>query len=243
MAEVDELLDGVAVRLPDVETIRAKGRRRRIRKTVATAVFTTVAVAAGVWAVLPGAMDGREEERGTVATTPENPFRRDGVVQLWPADEMPLYGKWHWRESAGPRESAGARSLSGPLPEVGLDGACPRSFASDRLSPPNQSRYSRQYEGTRAAKAQQRIAEYDDAATARAELGLLRDELKACGLRPSAEKTTDDRVGAEGTDLWRGTVEGGRTMRVYLESWGTWVSGAEVLDGTDGRGGTGSQGG
>lgn len=121
MAEVEELLDGVVVRLPAAEEIRARGRRRSRRRTTTVVVCTVALMAAGAWAVLPTGADQRHKHE-TVATAPDNPFRKDGLVQMMRADEVPRHGTWHWKEDERP--TTGAGSQGDPLPYLGLDGAC-----------------------------------------------------------------------------------------------------------------------
>ncbi|MEU1467012.1 hypothetical protein ABZ434_02110 [Streptomyces sp. NPDC005761] len=224
MAEVEELLDAVAVRLPAAEEIRARGRRRRSRRRMAGAAGMAALVAAGAWALLPS--DVREPDRGAVATATDNPFRSDGVIRMRPADELPGYRRWHWKADGEPASDTGTQG--GPLPQVGLDGACPASFAM--ADEPGQSRYSLRYRGTDGALAQHRVVEYDDTATARAQLTDLRSALKACGLR--AGQPTEAEA-EEGSSVWSGTAENGRTMRVTVRAWNSWVSVIEVLDGVD----------
>ncbi|WNI24402.1 hypothetical protein [Streptomyces sp. ITFR-16] len=224
MAEVDELLEGVAVRLPAAEEIRAKGQRRRTRSRAVrvAAGGAAVLVAAGAWALLP---PGHPEARQTVATATENPFRTDGVIRTREPDELPGYARWHWRTTGGERPEA-AGQPGGPLPQVGLDQACPGSFAQG--NPPDQKRYSLLYTGRDDALAQHRIIEYDDAATARAQVAELGDAMTACGLRPASATAQERR---EGAAAWSGTVKDGRPMRVTVRRWTSWVSVVEILDG------------
>lgn len=225
MAEVEELLDGVAVRLPAAEEIRARGQRRRTRRRMAgTAAGVAVLVAAGAWAVLPP--DAREPAHGTVATATDNPFRTDdGLILMRDADELPGYDQWHWKANEG--LPADAEPQSGPLPQVGLDGACPGSFVMQDEQP-GQKSYSTVYRGSGGALAQHRVIEYDDTATARDQLTGLRAALAACGL---TSVRPDVREANEGSDVWSGTVNDHRTLRVTVRSWRSWVSVLEVLDG------------
>lgn len=223
MAEVEDLLEGVALRLPDAKEIRAKGQRRRTRSRVVRvgAGGAAVLVAAGAWALLPSDDRGT---RQTVATATDNPFRTDGEIQMLRVDELPGYARWHWTESASLPEGAGPRSDA--LPQVGLNEACPGSFVVK--DSPGQKAYSLLYTGRDHALAQYRVIEYDDTATARSQVAELREEIAKCGLRtvsPTARETE------EGSKVWSGTVPDGRTMRVTVRRWNSWVSVAEVLDG------------
>ncbi|MFG3135246.1 hypothetical protein ACGFZA_03370 [Streptomyces sp. NPDC048211] len=224
MAEVEDLLEGVTVRLSAAEEIRAKGRRRRTRNRAVRvgAGGAALLAAAGAWMLLPPDDRGT---RQTVATATANPFRTDGVIQMPRADELPGYARWHWTESAGLPTGAGRRS--GPLPQVGLAEACPASFAM--TDEPGQQRYSLLYTGRDHALAQYRVIAYDDTATARSQVAKVREQMTECGLRavpPTA------RESEEGSRAWSGTVQDGRTMRVTVRRWNSWVSVAEVLDGT-----------
>lgn len=120
----------------------------------------------------------------------------------------------------------GAGRRSGPLPQVGLDEACPGSFAV--TDSPGQKAYSLVYTGRDHALAQYRVVEYDDTATARSQVADLREEITKCGLRTV---TPTVREKEEGSTAWSGTVRDGRTMRVTVRRWNSWVSVAEVMDG------------
>ncbi|MFJ5722115.1 hypothetical protein [Streptomyces sp. NPDC093149] len=226
MAEVEELLDGVVVRLPAAEEIRAKGRRRSRRRTTTAVVCTVALMAAGAWAVLPTGADQRHKH-ATVATAPDNPFRKDGVIQTMRADEVPLHGTWHWKEDERP--TTGAGSQGDPLPYPGLDGAC--ADAPSSVGAVNRIGYSRWYTGRDGAVAQQCIVEYDDEATAREQLRKMGDALESGGLRsaPGNSGKAED-----GSGSWAGPVESGRTLRVFTRRWNSWVSVTEVLDGVRG---------
>ncbi|MER5362960.1 hypothetical protein [Streptomyces sp. NPDC002785] len=223
MAEVEELLDGVAVRLPAAAEIRAKATRRTRRRTTTAVVCSAVLMAIGAWAVLPTGAD-QQRRHDTVATAPDNPFRKDGLIQTWRAGEVPLYDQWHWTEGDGSQADAPAQD--GLLPQVGLAGACPGSLVT--ADTPDQICYSQQYKGSSGALAQQRIVEFDDTATAGEQLRKVQDELTACGLRPTSQSSSSP---ADGPLSWSGTVKGDRTMRVFLQRWNSWVSVTEVLDG------------
>ncbi|MFI6646084.1 hypothetical protein ACIBI8_00485 [Streptomyces sp. NPDC050529] len=223
MAEVEDLLEGVAVRLSPAEEIRAKGQQRRTRSRAVRmgAVGAAVLVAAGAWALIPS---DAPATRQTVTTATDNPFRTDGEIQMLRVDELPGYARWHWTESASLPAGAGRRS--GPLPQVGLDEACPGSFAV--TDSPGQKAYSLVYTGRDHALAQYRVVEYDDTVTARSQVADLREEITKCGLRTV---TPTAREKEEGSTAWSGTVQDGRTMRVTVRRWNSWVSVAEVMDG------------
>ncbi|MFB7185732.1 hypothetical protein ACFCZT_10520 [Streptomyces sp. NPDC056230] len=226
MAEVEELLDGVVVRLPAAEEIRARGRRRSRRRATTAVVCTVALMAAGAWAVLPTGADQRHKHE-TVATTPDNPFRKDGVIQTMRADEVPLHGTWQWEEDERP--TTGAGSQGDPLPHLGLDGACASKPPS--VGAVDETSYGRRYTGRDGAAAQQCIVEYDDDATAREQLRKMGGVLESGGLRaaPGNSGKAED-----GSGSWAGTVENGRTLRVFTRRWNSWISVTEVLDGVRG---------
>ncbi|WP_327310991.1 hypothetical protein [Streptomyces sp. NBC_01243] len=230
MAEVEELLDGVVVRLPAAEEIRQRGQRRRARRRAGTAALCAgVLMAAGAWILLPAGTD-RPHERGTVASAPDNPFRENGMVRTLPAEEVPLYGTWHWKENEGRPVDSDARGDL--LNRAGLRTVCP--VASPQTGAPDRVGYSQEYRGRRDAVARQCLVEYDDAATAREQLGAVHTGLEADGLRRTPGSAPDDVRGDRGaTVAWAGTVPGGHTLRVYTRRWESWVSVVEILDGTD----------
>ncbi|MFJ7630765.1 hypothetical protein ACIQZN_30230 [Streptomyces sp. NPDC097595] len=224
MAEVEDLIEDVAIRLPEAEDIRARGQRRRTRARAVRggAAGAVVLAAAGAWGLL--LPEDGPEARQTVATTTANPFKVDGVVVMRPADEVPGYATWHWKETTSPPKGTGP--ISDALPQVGLDGACPASFVpADEL---DRKGYSLLYTGSDHALAQHRITEYDDTATARSQVTALRGAMTRCGLH-SATPTAGEKE--EGSTVWSGTVDDGRTLRVTVRRWESWVSVEEVLHG------------
>lgn len=230
MAEVEELLDGVVVRLPAAEEIRRKGQRRRARRRAGTAALcAAVLMAAGAWILLPAGTD-RQHERGAVATAPDNPFRENGMVRTLPAEEVPLYGTWHWKENEGRPVDSDARGDL--LNWAGLSTFCP--VTSPQTAEPDRVGYSQEYRGVRKAVARQCLVEYDDVATAREQLKEVYTGLESDGLRRVPAGGPDDARGDRGaTVAWSGTVPGGHTLRVFTRRWESWVSVVEILDGTD----------
>ncbi|MFF8611718.1 hypothetical protein [Streptomyces sp. NPDC015350] len=236
MAEVEELLDGVAVRLPAAEEIRRRGQRRRARRRTGAAALCTVALlAAGAWALLPGGPDGpdRPDGRGTVAIAPDNPFRENGVVTL-PAKEVPLDDVWHWKGNEGRPVDSDARGDL--LNRAGIGMFCQRAFPGtpSGTDPVDRIGYTAEYRGVRKAVARRCLVEYDDEATARDELRTVLAGLDADGLSRTAGASQDVREGAaapETVTAWSGKVSGGHTLRVFTQRWKSWVSVVEVLDG------------
>ncbi|MEL5956322.1 hypothetical protein AADR41_16400 [Streptomyces sp. CLV115] len=230
MAEVEELLDGVVVRLPAAEEIRRRGQRRRARRRAGTAALCAgVLMAAGAWILLPAGTD-RPHEGGVVATAPDNPFRENGMVRTLPAEEVPLYGTWRWKENEGRPVDSDARGEL--LNRAGLGAFC--SVASPQPGAPDRVGYSREYRGGHDAVARQCLVEYDDAATAGEQLGTVHTGLAAEGLRRTPGSTPDGARGDRGaTAAWAGPAPGGHTLRVYTRRWESWVSVVEILDGTD----------
>lgn len=244
MAEVEELLDGVAVRLPAGEEIRRRGQRRRTRRRTGAAALCAVALAAaGAWALLPGGTD-RPDGRGTVATTPDNPFREDGAVRTLPAKEVPLYDTWRWKENEGRHVDSDARG--GLLNRAGLGTFCPGASmgADPGANTADRIGYTAEYRGVGKAVARQCLVEYDDEATARDELRTVLAGLGADGLSRTPGASQDGReredgrggapegaAGPEEVTAWSGKVPGGHTLRVFTQRWKSWVSVVEVLDG------------
>ncbi|OKJ70346.1 hypothetical protein [Streptomyces sp. CB02460] len=224
MAEVEDLIEDVAIRLPEAGDIRARGQRRRTRARAVRggAAGAVVLTAAGAWGLLLPS-DG-PEARQTVSTTTANPFRVGGEVVMRPAGELPGYATWHWKETASLPEGAGPRSDA--LPQVGLDGACPASFVP--ADEPGQQRYSVLYTGSGHALAQHRVIEYEATATARSQVTALRGAMERCGLHSASPSAREKE---EGSAVWSGTVEDGRTLRVTVRRWESWVSVEEVLHG------------
>lgn len=222
MAEVEELLDDVTVRMPGGAELRARGARRTVRRRAAGGVAVAAVVAGALtWGVASGGGDGREVR--PAATPKENPFMVGGVVRLLSPELMPQATKWHWKSM----EEQQMPDL--PLPEVGFENSCPGSHAGQKA--PSQVQYGTEYygddgdNGDRSANARQRVTEYGSESVAADEESRLREALTECGLREH---------GAGAKPYWSGTTESSSRLRVTVERWRGWVSVVEVE--VEGRG-------
>lgn len=210
MAEVEELLDEVTVRMPTAAQVRARGRRRTLRRRAALGVAVTAVVAgSAVWVGVPGGGAGHEVR--PAASPTGNPFKVGGVVRALSPEEMPEAGKWHWKGDEAQDEPDLA------LPAVGEPDSCPRSYAVRKAQ--NQVQYATSYYSDKGATSRQRVTEYDSANAAGGEVALLRDALTECGLR-------EHGTGAE--RYWSGVTESSSWLRVDVARWGKWVSVVEV---------------
>ncbi|MEU6761169.1 hypothetical protein ABZ916_01485 [Streptomyces sp. NPDC046853] len=218
MAEVEELLDDVTVRMPSGAELRARGGRRAVRRKIAVAAAVTTLVAGAVtWAVVPEGNDGREVR--PAATPTKNPYMVGGVVRLLSPELMPQADKWQWKGN----EEEGTTDL--PLPKVGDDNSCPGSYAYAGRKTPNQVQYGTEYYSDKGATARHRVTEYDSAFVAENEVSLLREALTECGLREHTKGATP---------YWSGTTESSSQLRVSVERWRGWVSVVETE--AEGRG-------
>ncbi|MFJ6012637.1 hypothetical protein [Streptomyces sp. NPDC092952] len=240
MAEVEELLDGVPVRLPAAEEIRRRGQRRRTRRRAGVATLCAAALLTGAWAVLPDGADRSQDRRGAVATAPENPFRKNGVVQNLPPQEVPLYGTWHWKQTDGRPVASGERGDL--LNRAGLAEFCMNTMTGKG---PDRAAYTSGYRGARGAVARQCVVDYSPRAdVARDELLAVFTRLETEGLRrvsgepadvPDGSDRTPEDIPEEladqqGTLAWAGKVEG-HTLRVFTQRWKSWVSVVAIVDG------------
>ncbi|MFE0171444.1 hypothetical protein ACFWZ2_03940 [Streptomyces sp. NPDC059002] len=223
--EVEELLDDVRLRLPDGAELRARGGRRRARRRIAVATAAVAVVAGAVlWAVVPGGGDGGRDVRP--ADRPGEPgkyemgdteYRKDGVVHLLRAKELPLYGKWHWQEG----DYGGDTDVS--IMKIGInDVGCAPLGSGDT---PGHGRYTQTYRGDNNAAARHRYAEFARAADADAVVQHLRNVLSNCGMKERGK----------GADTYfTGSGTGPRShLRVYLAHGQKWVSVVETVDDFD----------
>ncbi|WP_055548399.1 hypothetical protein, partial [Streptomyces kanamyceticus] len=218
----EELLDDVPLRMPEGAELRARGGRRRARRRIALSA-AAVAVVAGavVWAAVPGSGDGGRDVRPAGPSRTygqgDTPYKNDGVVHLLRAKELPLYGKWHWKE----RDRGGDVDLT--LGKVGIDdvGCTPTGGGKE----PDQTRFARMYQGDNNAAARHRYAEFRTATDTDAVLRHLRNVLGDCGM---------ERRGAGADAYYTGTDTGPRShLRVYLEHGRKWLSVVETVDDFD----------
>ncbi|QES43630.1 hypothetical protein DEJ49_23925 [Streptomyces venezuelae] len=205
--EVEELLDGVQLRLPDGAELRARGGRRQARRRIALSAAAVAALAGAVlWAVVPGGGDG-----GTDVRPAERP---DDVVRLMDANELPLHEKWHWRKQ-GP-DGAEDRGIM----RIGLSdvGCAPLGTAGA----PGHGGRAQVYRGDSNAVARHRLAEFHTSADTDKVVLHLRNVLDNCGMEKRGE----------GPDAYyTGTGTGPRShLRVYLTHGEKWLSLVETLD-------------
>ncbi|MFD9221850.1 hypothetical protein ACFWDI_17995 [Streptomyces sp. NPDC060064] len=216
MAEVEELLDDVTVRMPSAAEVRARGDRRRVRLRAGTGAVAVAMVAGMSWALLPGG-GGPQEVRpaGPPAATSvaePNPYKTGNEFNGLADSDVPLFTKWHWRLSDEPGKEAVR------LPRLGFDDACPQTpdTSQDRL---DQVSYTALYEGDGKSIARHRYVDYANAAQAADGLRQLTDALAACGLEPRGK----------GADMYyAGDSAGGPWLRVDVDHGRAWISVIEV---------------
>ncbi|MGW7049410.1 hypothetical protein ACWGDT_43500 [Streptomyces avermitilis] len=226
MAEVEELLDDVVLRMPTAEAVRAQGSRRRGRRRAAALGAAVAALAVGAsWALLPG--DGGRDARpagparpaGTPTGSPStevdySPYKKGDTIELLSAGELPQDAKWHWKSDG--KEQDTELSLTKLMT---CDGWAPADKGIGFIQ------YSTAYKGSRDAAAWQRYATFDDddAADVVERLGIT---LSTCGFKP---------VGKAADTHFAGTGEDGRRVRVTVEHGKRWIYVSEVEDGRPGR--------
>ncbi|MCX4823951.1 hypothetical protein OG883_29570 [Streptomyces sp. NBC_01142] len=201
MADVEELLDGVPVRLAPAQAVRARGERRRARQrmggVVAVAVIAATAVGIGSWT------DPTPGPRGSqVASEGENPFMSHGVVQDLKPSELPRYAALHWK---GDEKASDASAL----PQAGLDSVCNGRPGGVRAP---EQQFTHTYSGKGDARARHRVAQYANTAEALDAVRRLGETLGDCGLK-------EHKGGG-----YSGPTNGnGRRLEVSVQRWGAWV--------------------
>ncbi|WP_405776991.1 hypothetical protein [Streptomyces sp. NBC_01538] len=225
MAEVEELLDEVTVRMPSAAQLRARGDRRLARRRSGVVAAAVVAVAGAVTlAILPG--NGTQETRPAKAPTVSRsaavgntPYKKHGVVDLKTPKALPLYGEWHWRPS-----EVGSNGLT-----LGWVGGC---FAVDQVRQRSSGAwtYDRYFQGDRGAKASHSYTEYDGQSDLTTALSRLREALSGCGLMSQGAA-----AGPQGQtiDTYTGTVEH-HVARIVVEYGTRWLSVVQESGGTPG---------
>ncbi|MEU6083419.1 hypothetical protein [Streptomyces sp. NPDC047108] len=207
MAEVEELLDGVPVRLAPAQVVRARGERRRARRRLAGAAVAVVAAAAvgiGSWAQLADdsprtADDSRDTP--VVAAGP-NPFVKDGVVKVMKPSKLPMNASVHW--TVAEEEGRDGRML----PQVGLYEVC-----KWRGGVPDPAEYFfQQFDGKDGARARYRVSRYPNVKVAGEVMRTLRETLNDCGLTKVDDSRYQGRAGHDGPWLeltvrqWKGWI-------------------------------------
>ncbi|WP_328669895.1 hypothetical protein OG905_14990 [Streptomyces sp. NBC_00322] len=221
MAEVEELLDDVTLRMPSAAEVRARGNRRRVRLRAGVAAVA-VGLAGGMsWALAQGG--GQQEVRPAGMHTPppvadRNPYKTGEEFTEVADRDVPLYDTWHWKLDDKPAGETGDR-----FPRVGFNDACPVAppASPDKL---DQVAYTAVYQGDGGAVARHRYADYGSAAQAARELERLKDALAACGLGP---------LGTGADASYAGTTRGGPWLRVDIDTGPKWISVIEVQTGKE----------
>ncbi|WP_254707161.1 hypothetical protein [Streptomyces lunaelactis] len=218
MAEVEELLDDVTLRMPSAAELRARGNRRRVRlRAGAVAVAVAVAVVGGMsWALVQGGGGQKVRPAGGPTPTPVadgNPYKTGDAFDGLTESDVPLYGTWHWKLSDKPADEAVR------FPRVGFDDACPQPAPGTPQGKLDRVSYTGIYKGDGEAVARHRYADYGSAVQAADELRRLKDALAACGLKPRG-------TGADA--YYAGTSTGGPWLRVDIDSGTKWISVIEV---------------
>ncbi|MFE4368888.1 hypothetical protein ACFRMN_11725 [Streptomyces sp. NPDC056835] len=215
MAEVEEVLDDVAIRMPSAAEIRARGSRRRARRRLsAVTAVAAVVIAGGSWVLQPG--PGGDEVRPAAPPAEANPYRKNGVVETMDGRDVPLFGTYHWKKDSD--------AFFDALPLLGFSDACPYTLPPPNVEMIEQFRYSAAYDGAGTALARHRVIEYDDADQAAEDLAALRDSIAACGLKQYGEGKDAYYAGnaSKGGQWLRVSVEHGRTWTSVVEVQSTW---------------------
>lgn len=211
MADVEELLGGVPVRLAPAQAVRARGERRRTRKRVglvAVALVAATAAGTGSWDVLTPGPHGRD-----VTTSGGNPFVSHGVVQNLQPAKLPMYALLHWRTDGADSDTIPPDVAA--LPQAGLNGVCDRG--PDDIRAPGQQ-FTSTYTGVNGARARYRVSQYADAGLARDAIRALGRTLHGCGL-----KELKEGGGYSGT-----MNDGSLRLDVGVQRWGAWVGVVET---------------
>jgi hypothetical protein len=231
MAEVEELLDDVVLRMPTAEAVRARGSRRRSRRRAGVLGVTVAAITVGAsWALLPG--DGGRDARpagparpvGTPTDSPStetdhSPYKKGDTLELLSAGELPQDEKWHWKPAANEPAGGVTDAESALVKLKTCDGWAQTGNRQGSML------YTTTYKGSRDAAAWQRYAEFDDDAGVDELVENLDTTLSTCGFHP---------VGKAADTHFAGTSEDGRRVRVTVEHGKRWIYVSEVEDGRPG---------
>ncbi|MFJ8510625.1 hypothetical protein [Streptomyces avermitilis] len=228
MAEVEELLDDVVLRMPTAEAVRAQGSRRRGRRRAGVVGVVVAAIAVGAsWALLPG--DGGRDARparpvGTPTGSPSteedpSPYKKGDTIELLSAGELPQDEKWHWKSTADDPAGEVTDTESALVKLKTCDGWAQSGNQRSSIL------YTTAYEGSRDAAAWQRYADFDDAAGVDEAVDNLGTTLSTCGFKP---------VGKPADTHFAGTSKDGRRVRVTVEHGKRWIYVSEVEYGRPG---------
>lgn len=214
MVDVDELLDGVPVRLAPAPAVRARGERRRTRQGVGVAAAVLVvagavgAVGVSSWPHRAPAPPGTSVASHGDAAEGENPFKPHGVVQNLKPSDLPKDAALHWKI-----DYPGDDSDDVALPQAGLNGAC--DGWSGRVTAPKQL-FTSTFTGSGDARARYRVAQYANAGQAGDAIRALGQTLQDCGL-------------TEQSGSYSGRANGnGLRLDVSVRQWGAWVGVTEA---------------
>ncbi|GAB1641277.1 hypothetical protein [Krasilnikovia sp. MM14-A1259] len=214
MVDVEELLDGVPVRLAPAQAVRARGERRRTRQKAGLAAAAVVAVAAVGAAAWPGptpVSHGTSAASSGDGAVPagSNPFLSQGVVRNLKPSDLPKNAALRWKV-----DYHADASYSTALPQAGMDGVC-GGFPGGIETPEQQ--YTSLFTGAGDAKARYRISKYADPGQAQDAIRGLEQALRDCGLKGQLEGGYSGRTNANGP--W---------LEVSVRQWGAWVGVTEA---------------
>ncbi|GAB1691205.1 hypothetical protein [Krasilnikovia sp. M28-CT-15] len=212
MADVEQLLDGVPVRLAPAQAVRARGERRRARQKgglVAVAVLAAAAVGVSSWTQpAPGPPPTGLSPAGTsVAPDGENPFKPHGVVQNLKPSDLPKDAVLHWQLDSGDSEVVA-------LPQAGLHGAC-NGWPGGITAPEQQ--FTSAFTGRGDARARYRVSQYATEDQALDAVRALGQALHDCGLQEHQDGSS-----------YSGETNAGPRLEVSVRRWGAWVGVVEA---------------
>ncbi|BFU45338.1 hypothetical protein [Krasilnikovia sp. MM14-A1004] len=219
MVDVEELLDGVPVRLAPAQAVRARGERRRTRQGVGVAAAVLVVAAAvgiGSWVNPAPAPHGASVASDPDGAAPqgENPFEPDGVVRNLKPSDLPKDAALHWKPYIPDAEHQTDEAVA--LPQAGLTGACNGGWPGGVTAPEQQ--FTSIFTGAGNARARYRVSEYANADQATDAIRGLGQTLHDCGLTAHDE-------GARYSGRTDGT---GPWLDVSVRRWGVWVGVTEA---------------
>ncbi|MEU9923960.1 hypothetical protein AB0H51_22170 [Streptomyces griseoluteus] len=210
MADVEELLGGIPVRLAPAQAVRARGDRRRARQRAGLATAALVAVTAagiGSWTGLtPAGPHG-----GDVASEGGNPFMSRGTVQNLKPSDLPMHNVLNWKVDDKASDDETSRAA---LPQAGLEGVCNGSPGG--IEEPRQQ-FTSAFTGKGDAKARYRVSQYANTDQSLDAIRGLGQTLHDCGLK--------EHKGGSYSGRPNGT---GRLLEVSVRHWGSWVAVVEA---------------
>lgn len=211
MADVEELLGGVPVRLAPAQAVRARGERRRVRQRAGLATAALVAVTAagiGSWTGLtPAGPHGAD-----VASEGGNPFMSRGTVQNLNPSDLPMHNVLHWKVDA---KGSDDETSQAALPQAGLDGVC-NNGAPGGIEEPRQQ-FTSAFTGTGDAKARYRVSQYANTHQSLDAIRGLGQTLRDCGLKEHKDGSYSGMPNGNGPRL-----------EVSVRHWGSWVAVVEA---------------